>query len=118
MGRNHPRALADSTDVRVVAIAEPAEATRRTVRADAALYPSLDDMLNAGDIDAVLVCVPSDQHLATVKRLVTAHGGAVGVRRGAMGGALFWCELLGGTVRGEEGVRPSGYPSGAPTASA
>lgn len=31
--------------------------------------------------------------LATVKRLVTAHGGAVGVTRGARGGALFWVEL-------------------------
>src|SRR4051812_1799431 len=31
--------------------------------------------------------------LATVKRLVVAHGGAVGVRRSHLGGALFWFEL-------------------------
>lgn len=31
--------------------------------------------------------------LATVKRLVEAHGGTVGVRSGARGGALFWFEL-------------------------
>ena len=31
--------------------------------------------------------------LATVKRLVIAHGGSVGVRRGILGGALFWFEL-------------------------
>jgi signal transduction histidine kinase len=31
--------------------------------------------------------------LATVKRLVVAHGGSVGVRRGILGGALFWFEL-------------------------
>jgi signal transduction histidine kinase len=31
--------------------------------------------------------------LATVKRLVIAHGGSVGVRRGVLGGALFWFEL-------------------------
>jgi len=31
--------------------------------------------------------------LATVKRLVTAHGGALGTRRSALGGALFWFEL-------------------------
>jgi signal transduction histidine kinase len=31
--------------------------------------------------------------LATVKRLVLAHGGAVGVRRSSLGGALFWFEL-------------------------
>jgi signal transduction histidine kinase len=31
--------------------------------------------------------------LATVKRLVEAHGGSVGVRSSARGGALFWFEL-------------------------
>jgi signal transduction histidine kinase len=31
--------------------------------------------------------------LATVKRLVLAHGGDVGVRRSPLGGALFWFEL-------------------------
>jgi len=31
--------------------------------------------------------------LATVKRLVVAHGGSVGVRRGVLGGALFWFDL-------------------------
>ncbi|MFN2546108.1 MAG: ATP-binding protein [Myxococcales bacterium] len=31
--------------------------------------------------------------LATVKRLVESHGGAVGVKPGSTGGALFWFEL-------------------------
>ena len=31
--------------------------------------------------------------LATVKRLVLAHGGDVGVRRSPLGGALFWFEM-------------------------
>jgi signal transduction histidine kinase len=31
--------------------------------------------------------------LATVKRLVESHGGTLGVRAGASGGALFWFEL-------------------------
>jgi signal transduction histidine kinase len=31
--------------------------------------------------------------LATVKRLVESHGGTLGVRAGARGGALFWFEL-------------------------
>src|SRR5205823_12864180 len=31
--------------------------------------------------------------LATVKRLVESHGGSLGVRTGARGGALFWFEL-------------------------
>src|SRR5262245_30890194 len=73
MGRNHLRALADSAEVKVTAIAEPAEATRDRLRdTDVALYAGLDEMLSSASIDAVLVCVPSDLHLATVKRLVEA----------------------------------------------
>jgi signal transduction histidine kinase len=39
--------------------------------------------------------------LATVKRLVIAHGGAVGVRRSHLGGALFWFELPRAEGEGE-----------------
>jgi signal transduction histidine kinase len=39
--------------------------------------------------------------LATVKRLVVAHGGAVGVRRSPLGGALFWFELPRSEGEGE-----------------
>jgi signal transduction histidine kinase len=56
--------------------------------------------------------------LATVQRLVTAHGGTVGTRRGALGGALFWFELVGGPVEGQEGVRPDVRSPGSPAASA
>ena len=74
MGRNHLRALAGSTSVKVTAIAEPLERTRAVLPAtDAAIYAELDDMLDSAAIDAVLVCVPSDAHLTTVKRLATAH---------------------------------------------
>ena len=73
MGRNHLRALGDSDVVEVTAIAEPMEPSRAALpRVDADLYPDLDAMLAAGGFDAVLVCVPSDLHLATVKRLVAA----------------------------------------------
>jgi myo-inositol 2-dehydrogenase/D-chiro-inositol 1-dehydrogenase len=73
MGRNHLRALAGSKAVRVAAIAEPMEPSRATLpKTDAVVYPDLDSMLAAGGLDAVLVCVPSDFHLATVKRLVSA----------------------------------------------
>jgi myo-inositol 2-dehydrogenase/D-chiro-inositol 1-dehydrogenase len=74
MGRNHLRALVSSTQVKVTAIAEPAESTRRSLTStDAAVYANLDGMLDSAAIDAVLVCVPSDMHLATVKRLVEAR---------------------------------------------
>jgi signal transduction histidine kinase len=41
--------------------------------------------------------------LATVKRLVIAHGGSLGTRRSALGGALFWFEL----PRAEAAERPA-----------
>ena len=73
MGRNHLRAIADSSTVRVTAIAEPVETARASLpHMDAAVYPDLDSMISAGGFDAVLVCVPSDFHLDTIRRLVSA----------------------------------------------
>jgi myo-inositol 2-dehydrogenase/D-chiro-inositol 1-dehydrogenase len=73
MGRNHLRALGESTEVRVTAIAEPVEATRRAIpRTDAAVYGDFEQMIQSAPIDAVLVCVPSDLHLATVRQLAAA----------------------------------------------
>jgi myo-inositol 2-dehydrogenase/D-chiro-inositol 1-dehydrogenase len=73
MGRNHLKALADSELVDVTSIAEPVDATRASLPpTDATVYPDLESMLGAGGLDAVLVCVPSDMHLETVKRLVEA----------------------------------------------
>ena len=70
MGRNHLQALTASEVVRVTAIAEPMEATRNALSASGAkLYPNLESMLAGREIDGVLVCVPSDQHLETVRRL-------------------------------------------------
>src|SRR6202521_5606084 len=71
MGRNHIHALTASDAVRVTAIAEPVEATRNALAATGAtLYPDLESMLAGREIDGVLVCVPSDQHLETVRRVV------------------------------------------------
>lgn len=73
MGRNHLKAIAQSSEVTVTAIAEPSEATRQLLAGTpAAVYAGLEDMLDTASIDAVLVCVPSDLHLETVKRLVDA----------------------------------------------
>jgi myo-inositol 2-dehydrogenase / D-chiro-inositol 1-dehydrogenase len=73
MGRNHLRALESSKSVRVMAIAEPTEATRAALpKTEAEVFSDLDSMLAAGGLDAVLVCVPSDLHLQTVQRLVAA----------------------------------------------
>jgi signal transduction histidine kinase len=48
--------------------------------------------------------------LATVKRLVLAHGGDVGVRRSPLGGALFWFELP--IAEGESEPRSVRSPEG------
>ena len=74
MGRNHLRAISASDVVEVSAIAEPSAQAREALGATrATVHDSLDAMLAAGGIDAVLVCVPSDLHLATVKRLTDAR---------------------------------------------
>jgi myo-inositol 2-dehydrogenase / D-chiro-inositol 1-dehydrogenase len=73
MGRNHLRALASSDQVRVVAVAEPAEPARTALgSAGVPLYADLASMLDAGGLDGVLVCVPSTMHLDTVKTLIAA----------------------------------------------
>ena len=73
MGRNHLRALSDSEVVDVAAIAEPAEHTRSALRSSGArVFENLEAMIDAGGLDAVLVCVPSDLHLESVRRLVAA----------------------------------------------
>jgi myo-inositol 2-dehydrogenase/D-chiro-inositol 1-dehydrogenase len=73
MGRNHLRAITGSDTIAVTAIAEPSAAAREAVPTSGArIHESLDSMLAAGGLDAVLVCVPSDLHLETVRRLVDA----------------------------------------------
>ena len=74
MGRNHLRALSGSHEVKVTAIAEPLESTRRELTGvGAAIYGDLEGLLESAAVDAVLVCVPSDQHLRTVQRLAEAQ---------------------------------------------
>jgi myo-inositol 2-dehydrogenase/D-chiro-inositol 1-dehydrogenase len=70
MGRNHLRAIKESDKVQVTAIAEPGDAARESLRdTGIAIYADLEDMLESASIDAVLVCVPSDLHLKTVRTL-------------------------------------------------
>ena len=52
--------------------------------------------------------------LATVKRLVTAHHGVVGVRSAPHGGSVFWFELP--RAREASSAVPRGGPAEAPSA--
>ena len=56
MGQTHLRALSASTDVSIVAVAEPVDALRSSVVTNFGLqgYPSLEDLLDAGGIDGGL----------------------------------------------------------------
>ncbi len=74
MGRTHLRALKDAGDVAVTAVAEPIEALRDEVAAAYGIvsYPSLDDLLQADLVDAVLVATPSDTHLGVIRGVVQA----------------------------------------------
>lgn len=75
IGHVHANALTLIDNARLVAIAEPREDAGRSFAAEhgATWYASLDDMLNGGDIDVVIVATPSGLHPDQVTR--AAHGG-------------------------------------------
>jgi myo-inositol 2-dehydrogenase/D-chiro-inositol 1-dehydrogenase len=74
MGRNHLRAIGGSAELKVTAIVEPSEAARQRVAGGGATtFADLDDMLDHAGVDAVVVAVPSDLHLQTVRRLAAAR---------------------------------------------
>lgn len=72
MGSTHLAALESSAAVRVAAIAEPAPAGAALARPDRPVHPSLEAMLDAGNLDGILVVVPSVLHEQTVARIVAA----------------------------------------------
>jgi myo-inositol 2-dehydrogenase / D-chiro-inositol 1-dehydrogenase len=75
MGRTHLRALSESSDVRIVAVAEPLDTLRDDAVAsfDVAGYSSLAEMLASGGIDGALIVTPSDSHVDVIA-LVAAAG--------------------------------------------
>jgi len=75
MGRTHLRALDESVDVRIVAVAEPLEALRDEAVAsfDVTGHSSLSEMLASGGVDGVLIVTPSDSHVDVIN-LVAAAG--------------------------------------------
>ena len=73
MGRTHLRALASSGAVAVTAVAEPVEAARSAVAASGrAGFAEVDELLDAGGIDGVLIAAPTDHHLELVSRVLAA----------------------------------------------
>ncbi len=74
MGRTHLRAMESSTDVKVVAVAEPLDSLREEAVTSFGLvgYSSLDDLLGAADLDGVLIVTPSDSHVDVIRRVAQA----------------------------------------------
>jgi len=75
MGRTHLRALSESSDVRIVAVAEPLDTLRDDAVAnfDVTGYSSLAEMLASGGVDGALIVTPSDSHVDVIA-LVAAAG--------------------------------------------
>ena len=73
MGRTHLRALAGSTKVAVTAVAEPLAAARAAI-ADTgrAVFEDVVELLDAGDIDGVLIAAPTDRHVELVLQVAAA----------------------------------------------
>ena len=73
IGQVHANALAAVPDARLTAIAEPqAEAARRTADAHGCEVRDIDRIAAAGDIDAVIICTPTDTHADLIERFCRA----------------------------------------------
>jgi myo-inositol 2-dehydrogenase/D-chiro-inositol 1-dehydrogenase len=74
MGQTHLRALKDSSDVVVVAVAEPVDSLRENVVASFGLrgHSSLSELLDTGGIDGALIVTPSDSHVEVIRQVAEA----------------------------------------------
>ena len=72
MGRTHLRALEGSTQVTVVAVAEPFEAAAAQLREGVAVYPTVEEMFASSELDGVLIAVPTPQHIDTTRKALEA----------------------------------------------
>jgi predicted dehydrogenase len=76
MGNHHAREVARRDDARVVAFCDPSAAAldrmAATVGGDAKPYNSLETMLGAGGLDAVVVTTPHTQHAEHVRTCLEA----------------------------------------------
>ena len=74
MGRTHLRALAASTGVAVTAVVEPLAPARAAIaETGRASFADVGQLLDAGDIDGVLIAAPSDRHVEIVAQVAAAN---------------------------------------------
>jgi myo-inositol 2-dehydrogenase / D-chiro-inositol 1-dehydrogenase len=73
IGQVHARAVASVPGARLVAVADPeAEAARRVADAYGCEIRSIEAIEAAGDIDAVIICTPTDTHADLIERFARA----------------------------------------------
>ncbi|MGC2484772.1 MAG: Gfo/Idh/MocA family oxidoreductase [Acidimicrobiales bacterium] len=75
MGQTHLRALADSNDVAIVAVAEPVDALRVQVSEAFGVrgFSTVHEMLAGGGIDGALIVTPSDSHVEVIEEVAAAN---------------------------------------------
>lgn len=73
MGRTHLEALAGSTQVKATAVVEPVERVRDELAAGGIrTYGTVEELIAAGGVDAVLIAAPTDLHAELVARVAAA----------------------------------------------
>jgi myo-inositol 2-dehydrogenase/D-chiro-inositol 1-dehydrogenase len=73
IGQVHARAVASVPGARLVAVADPvAEAARRVADAWGCDIRSIEEIEKSGDVDAVIICTPTDTHADLIERFVRA----------------------------------------------
>ncbi len=76
IGRVHARAIASTPGARLVAVADPvADAAREVADAHGCEIRDVDAVEASGDVDAVVICTPTDTHADLVERLARAGKG-------------------------------------------
>ena len=73
IGQVHARAIASVPGAELVAIAEPFEAPAKAAQAAfGCAIRSIDEIAAAGDIDAVVICTPTDTHADLIEKFARA----------------------------------------------
>ncbi len=73
IGQVHARAIASVPGAELVAIAEPFEAPAKAAQAAfGCAIRSIDEIAAAGEIDAVVICTPTDTHADLIEKFVRA----------------------------------------------
>lgn len=73
IGQVHARAVAGTPGARLVAIADPIAAAAEAIKAAYGCdIRSIDAILASADIDAVVICTPTDTHSDLIERFTTA----------------------------------------------